>query len=169
MSKLEPWSTFLSVKSAFTNPLYRFLWNHFVHTQKECIFWNNLDLLHNLWSFVIERSPGRQIFMVSFWFQGELVFHAPGDRASYQLFQTFFESLNHSRNENNTFFGNGRKYLHLYVSLIHTFGCSLCFLFLCLRRLLDDLQEKLYCSQMKGFSPVCLRLCIFRWEGKVQE
>ena len=107
--------------------------------------------------------------MVSFWFQGELVFHAPGDQASYQLFQTFFESLNHSRNENDTFYGNGRKYWHLYVSLLHTFGCSLCFLFLCLRRLLDDLQEKLHCSHKKGFSPVCLRLCIFRSEALEQE
>ena len=43
------------------------------------------------------KIPRRQIFMVSFWFQGELVFHAQGDRASYKLFQTFFESLNHSR------------------------------------------------------------------------
>ena len=159
----------VSQKSLCQSYSIDFLWNHDVHTRKECILLKKLELLHNLWSFVIERSPGRQIFMVSFWFQGELVFHAPGDRASYQLFQTFFESLNHSRNENNTFFENGNKSLHLYFSLIPTFGCSLSFLFRCHWRWRDDLQENSHCPHLKGFSPVCLRLCIFRSKALVQE
>ena len=108
----------VSQKSLCQSYSIDFLWNHDVHTRKECILLKKLELLHNLWSFVIERSPGRQIFMVSFWFQGELVFHAPGDRASYQLFQTFFESLNHSGKENIAFFW---KWQEIYLSIaLHT-------------------------------------------------
>ena len=64
--------------------------------------------------------------MVSFWFQGELVFHAPGDRASYQLFQTFFESLNHSRKENIDLFGNGRKFTSLLLFTHLAVHCAFC-------------------------------------------
>ena len=150
----------VSQKSLCQSYSIDFLWNHDVHTRKECILLKKLELLHNLWSFVIERSPGRQIFMVSFWFQGELVFHAPGDQTSYQLFQTFFESLNHSGKENIAFFW---KWQEIYLSIApSTFGSSLCFLFICHWRWRDDLQEKSHCPHLKGFSPVCLRLCIFR-------
>ena len=63
--------------------------------------------------------------MVSFWFQGELVFHAPGDRASYQLFLTFFESLNHS-GEENIAFGNGRKFTFLLLFTHLAVQCAFC-------------------------------------------